>query len=864
MSWFRASKKKTRSSPKSSTLVRSVKKTSKQQMTVTLGGFVNKVIDEVVAQMAEDLPRDHFVLCARFIRLVIHNILKYPDQTKYFSSSTTSTRVTSALQQESVKKLLEFASMESNDKGKCWYTLPKVEEPDVINFQRVEGALITNLKKKHELDGWDIFPDDLEYGKQLGAGTFGEVMLGKYKGQPVAIKTLKDKLPAGMTQDFFKEASVLAMISHQNVVSLVGVVQHKNHRRCIVMDLMENTLQDVLRETEFSTKQLLTTAIELAAGLEYIHHRELLHCDIAARNVLVSAAGQTKIADFGLARKAESKECDIRGVNFPISVRWSAPEVWQDRTLSYKTDIWSWGVLFYEMMTGGLVPYVQFKNKKVKEEVLSGYRLPCPDLCPPTFHEIMMDCWHVNPELRPDCTDIIGKLVMLKSSAAIEAQRLARLDTTQHDADGAATVPDESASPEQLGPFSFFMNRVMSEVTLDDSTSDPGKDMPIEGERQRTATLSHSRDKSIPLDRWFHGRRPSKLIKDVSEPLLRHPGDFLVHATRVQGEYIISVLGPQIPHHISIRPGFDKKYTLGTHEYDSISALISDHVTNEIPVDIGRGRTLYLKRLIDRQLSADTPISDTMDVGQEDSSAQKPANIFMHYQVEVDGEVTRALVKQLETCSVNSEDVRCFLDQRDLEQPGPDQPLVTGISAAIDSVPVFIALLSEQGLRIMVEEGATSITAQQLALAVRLHRQNKLIIIPVFIGQYLHIEHPTKPGKMFTVMDDFDDYNTHWMPSTPLSDDFPESIKSVVDYIYTLEADAMEITPSTDPVDVAAAASDISMYLEDAYPDCLLFESDVQVAARQPQALSRSYLQSTKKSRLPNLRRVSGLTDTAA
>ncbi|CAB1418331.1 unnamed protein product [Pleuronectes platessa] len=144
-------------------------------------------------------------------------------------------------------------------------------------------------------------------------------------------------------------------------------------------------------------------AAQVASGMAFLELQNYIHRDLAARNVLVGENNLCKIADFGLARvfmKENENVYEAReGTKFPV--KWTAPEAIHDNKFTIKSDVWSFGVLLYEIMTFGQMPYPAMTNYQVVQRIPQGYRMQCPPHCPKVMYDIMMDCWKENEQDRP-------------------------------------------------------------------------------------------------------------------------------------------------------------------------------------------------------------------------------------------------------------------------------------------------------------------------------------------------------------------------------------------------------------------------------------------------------------------------------
>ncbi|KAF3698932.1 Tyrosine-protein kinase Lyn [Channa argus] len=257
-------------------------------------------------------------------------------------------------------------------------------------------------QKPWDKDAWEISKDSIKMVKKLGAGQFGEVWMAYYNNTTkVAVKTLK---PGTMTVEaFMDEANVMKTLQHHRLVRLYAVVTVTEPIYIITEFMANGSLLDFLKTNEGCRLQLpkLTDfSAQIAEGMAYIEKRNYIHRDLRAANVLVSESLLCKIADFGLARVIEDDEYSAReGAKFPI--KWTAPEAINYGSFTIKSDMWSFGVLLYEIITYGKIPYPGMSKVEVMSSVQRGYRMPRPDTCPPELYEIMMSCWKNKPEDRP-------------------------------------------------------------------------------------------------------------------------------------------------------------------------------------------------------------------------------------------------------------------------------------------------------------------------------------------------------------------------------------------------------------------------------------------------------------------------------
>ncbi|XP_037080596.1 tyrosine-protein kinase CSK-like [Pollicipes pollicipes] len=267
--------------------------------------------------------------------------------------------------------------------------------------------------KAFEAAGWVIQKEELKLGEPIGKGEFGDVRLAILRDKDkVAVKTLKDSSKA--VQQFLAEASVMTSLRHPHLVLLIGVVFDGNVTYQVMEYMAKGSLVDYLRSRgrlHVSKLDQIKFACDTCSGMAYLESKRLVHRDLAARNVLISEADDAKIADFGLARE----ECfNQEGGKFPI--KWTAPEALKESKFSNKSDMWSFGVLLWEIYSFGRVPYPRIPLSDVVRYVASGYRMEAPEWCPPEVYQIMKEAWGADPEARPTFYEVERRLQAIKVS----------------------------------------------------------------------------------------------------------------------------------------------------------------------------------------------------------------------------------------------------------------------------------------------------------------------------------------------------------------------------------------------------------------------------------------------------------------
>ncbi|XP_051931335.1 ephrin type-A receptor 2a isoform X2 [Hippocampus zosterae] len=270
----------------------------------------------------------------------------------------------------------------------------------------------------------EIDPNAISKQKVIGVGEFGEVFRGAMKSPTrgevaVAIKTLKPGYSEKQRQDFLSEASIMGQFSHPNIIRLEGVVTKFKHAM-IVTEYMENGALDIYlkdRDGEIPTYQLAGMLRGIAAGMKYLSNMNYVHRDLAARNVLVNSDLECKVSDFGLSRVLEDDAegtYTTRGGKIPI--RWTAPEAIAYRKFTSASDVWSFGIVMWEVMAFGERPYWDMSNHEVMKAINEAFRLPAPMDCPSAIYQLMLQCWLHDRSKRPCFTDIVNMLDKLLQS----------------------------------------------------------------------------------------------------------------------------------------------------------------------------------------------------------------------------------------------------------------------------------------------------------------------------------------------------------------------------------------------------------------------------------------------------------------
>ncbi|UJR30946.1 hypothetical protein I4U23_018458 [Adineta vaga] len=265
----------------------------------------------------------------------------------------------------------------------------------------------------------ELDPNLIVIESVIGGGEFGDVCRGRLrkpnlmKDVPVAIKTLKQGATEKTRLDFLSEASIMGQFDDENVIYLEGVVT-KHHPIMIVTEYMENgSLDAYLRANEgnrlLDALQLTRMLRGIASGMTYLSEMKYVHRDLAARNILVNKDLVCKVADFGLSREIdEGDSYTTKGGKIPI--RWTAIEAIDYRKFTSASDVWSFGVLSWEVLSFGERPFWNWSNQDVIKAIKNYYRLPPPMGCPDVLYRLMLTCWNEDYLQRPKFAEIVQQL----------------------------------------------------------------------------------------------------------------------------------------------------------------------------------------------------------------------------------------------------------------------------------------------------------------------------------------------------------------------------------------------------------------------------------------------------------------------
>ncbi|KAM9840699.1 protein tyrosine kinase 2 beta, b isoform 2-T3 [Aulostomus maculatus] len=261
---------------------------------------------------------------------------------------------------------------------------------------------------------YGIDRNDIVLGRILGEGFFGEVYDGFYNtamGERinVAVKTCKDCSPDVM-EKFMNEAVIMKKLDHPHIVKLIGIIEEDPV--WIVMELYQyGELGNYLMQNQnkLTNTTLVLFSLQICKALVYLEGVNMVHRDIAVRNVLVASPECVKLGDFGLSRYIEEEEYYKASVS-RLPIKWMAPESINFRRFTSASDVWMFAVCVWEIMSQGQQPFFWLENRDVINQLEQGIRLPKPDNCPPALYSLMTRCWSYDPRERPNFTELVVKI----------------------------------------------------------------------------------------------------------------------------------------------------------------------------------------------------------------------------------------------------------------------------------------------------------------------------------------------------------------------------------------------------------------------------------------------------------------------
>ncbi|CAB3398078.1 unnamed protein product [Caenorhabditis bovis] len=337
----------------------------------------------------------------------------------------------------------------------------KLYKLKIAQIERETQNRYTDFPVMHKHDIWEIERRNLiiHNDKKLGSGAFGAVYLGKLIGKSlahkdansplavnlmraenceVAVKMLPEYADDMSKREFLREIGLMKTLGyHERLVNMLACITDSEPLCLVVEYCSDGDLHQYLRarckymmkldelginyhdppindnydpNMVITIKQLLQFAVQISYGLEYLSQKGFVHRDVAARNVLVHNGTACKIGDFGLCRYIYADQAQYKSKGGRLPLKWMSPEAIRHYEFSIKSDVWSFGILLFEVITLGGSPYPGMPPEDVLPFLENGGRIEQPDNCPDDFYEVMKECWHTDPDERAEFSEIRQKL----------------------------------------------------------------------------------------------------------------------------------------------------------------------------------------------------------------------------------------------------------------------------------------------------------------------------------------------------------------------------------------------------------------------------------------------------------------------
>uniref|UniRef100_A0A7M4FM87 receptor protein-tyrosine kinase n=1 Tax=Crocodylus porosus TaxID=8502 RepID=A0A7M4FM87_CROPO len=315
-------------------------------------------------------------------------------------------------------------------------------EETILQFNSGTLTLTRRPKPQPEPLSYPILEwEDITFEDMIGEGNFGQVIRAMIKKDGLkmnaAIKMLKEFASENDHRDFAGELEVLCKLGHHpNIINLLGACENRGYLYIAIEYAPYGNLLDFLRKSRvletdpafakehgtastLTSQQLLQFASDVAKGMQYLSEKQFIHRDLAARNVLVGENLASKIADFGLSR---GEEVYVKKTMGRLPVRWMAIESLNYSVYTTKSDVWSFGVLLWEIVSLGGTPYCGMTCAELYEKLPQGYRMEKPRNCDDEVYELMRQCWRDRPYERPPFAQISLQLIRMLEARKVPAE----------------------------------------------------------------------------------------------------------------------------------------------------------------------------------------------------------------------------------------------------------------------------------------------------------------------------------------------------------------------------------------------------------------------------------------------------------
>ncbi|XP_072959358.1 uncharacterized protein [Typha angustifolia] len=333
---------------------------------------------------------------------------------KLFSKEAHDHHILNSLSSPNTSPLLHFSLMKDGEKGSKDNSWAKYFDHGVGRVTAVEPS-----------DDWTVDLSKLYLGIRFASGAHSRLYHGIYKEQPVAVKLIRQPdddengvMATRLEKQFNREVAFLSHLYHRNVIKLAAACK-KPPVFCIITEYLSGgSLRAFLHKLDHQSvplKKLISISLDIARGMEYIHSQGVIHRDLKPENILFDENFCVKIADFGIA--CEEAFCDVLAED-PGTYRWMAPEMIKYKPYGHKVDVYSFGLLLWEMVTGR-IPYEEMTPVQAAFAVVDKNMRPVvPRECPAPLRALIEQCWSLHPEKRPEFWQIVKVLEQFESALA--------------------------------------------------------------------------------------------------------------------------------------------------------------------------------------------------------------------------------------------------------------------------------------------------------------------------------------------------------------------------------------------------------------------------------------------------------------
>ncbi|XP_071811806.1 tyrosine-protein kinase SRK3-like [Apostichopus japonicus] len=299
---------------------------------------------------------------------------------------------------------------------------PRFENRPLHLTRKKENVIISPEFQTHEI--FHVF--DVILGDPIGQGQFGEVYIAKWRQKKgdneeitVAVKTTKENLKPALKEQFLDEIRLMIEIgNHPNIMAILGcrtvaepyylIIEYMKYGSLKEYLTKSNDVELVMKDQSYDLTEIrqLQISHQISKGMEYLESQKFFHGDLAARNILLGEHLEVKISDFGFANNIYETGYARLPEESKRPVKWYSPEALLTGKCSSAGDVWSFGVVLYEIYSRGEEPYIGMLPREVLTRLLAGYRMDKPEDCSQHIYELMLDCWEKEPSARPVFHDI--------------------------------------------------------------------------------------------------------------------------------------------------------------------------------------------------------------------------------------------------------------------------------------------------------------------------------------------------------------------------------------------------------------------------------------------------------------------------